>query len=561
MSSKTVVVVEDREAQRIGMVYALERRGFRARGAATVAEARQAIEELREEIDVMVLDMLLEDPAAINVTGADIGIQLQAEHPTWMPEYFIQSAHSKVNYYQLALRLGAATYLPKLKGEVDISEVIRHVRALALRRALRLERPQVADRLGAIYDSTKNLSTAVKVFCRDILKSEFDACLGAPYVLLLTDESGTHNFVTNTNLPLGHESIYTTLQAMAHGISNFSSPYEVTAEELRKLPKPVNENERRVHERLAGAAFIPLANIQFFRLSLGLLEPLSGEVLLEPLPRKVEFPEDTGKLAAVLAQYVRSTIVEHVLRILVHLDSQKRAMLKGTSRFCVFLGQDQQSIVEEGIANLDLKEGSETHYKLTNLADDLWDTGTILTNVANSDLKLNHPPLELRSLVDQAFQDLKETMHFPSVKFSIEGDCTIRAKSDDIYIALIRVLQWLVQRRIETPPETEQEIRVRCVSADNASQVIFEDQSLRLASKVREQLFMPFSISAVTPVGTKSLGPGLYLPLFLAKMLVEEKYGGGLDDRSDELEGEIGHRLVMSFPTPNRQQGKVNPRA
>ena len=539
MSSKTVVIVEDLEPQRISMVYALERRGFRAWGAATVAEARQAIEELREEIDVMVLDMMLDDPAARDMTGADIGIQLQAEHPTWMPEYFIQSAYSKVNYYQLALRLGAAAYLPKLKGDVEIGEVIRHVRALALRRALRLERPQVADRLGAIYDSTKNLSTAVRTFCSNILKGELEACLGAPYVLLLTDESGTHNFVTNTDLPVGHESVYTMLQAMAHGISNFSAPYEITTEELRKFPEPANETEQRIYSRLSGAAFIPLANIQFFRLSLG---------LLKPLPNEVKYPEDTGKLAAVLAQYVRSTIVEHILRILVHLDSQKRAMLKGTSRFCVFLGQDQQSIVEEGIAKTDLKEGSDTHYKLMNLADDLWDTGTILTNVANSDSKIDHPPLALRNLVEQAFHDLAETMHAPDVKFSIEGDCTIKAKSDDMYIAIIRVLQWLAQRRVETPPETEQEIHVRCGGGDNASHVIFEDRSLRLPNMVREQLFMPFSVSAATTLGTKSLGPGLYLPLFLAKMLVEEKYGGGLDDKSDELEGDIGHRLVMSFP-------------
>jgi signal transduction histidine kinase len=212
-----------------------------------------------------------------------------------------------------------------------------------------------------------------------------------------------------------------------------------------------------------------------------------------------------------------------------------------------------QSIVEEGVASSDLKEGSETHYKLINLADDLWDTGTILTNVANSDSKAEYPPLDLRALVEQAFQDIKETMRIAGVRFGVEGDCEIKAKPDDIYIAVIRVLQWLARRRLETPPETEQEISVRCAGGDNASRVIFEDRSLRLPSMVREQLFMPFSVSAVAPAGTKSLGPGLYLPLFLAKMLVEEKYGGWLDDRSDELEGDIGHRLVMSFPTLSRQ--------
>ena len=541
MQSKTVVIVEDKEPQRIGLLYALERRGFRARGAATAAEARQIINELGEEIDVMVLDMRLEDPTEPATTGADIGIQVQAEHPNWLPEYLIHSVYSEVDYYKLALRLGAASYLSK--SETDTGDVIRHIRALALRRALRLERPRVAEWLGLLSDSTKNLSMAVRKFCREILANELDACLGAPYVLLLTDESGTQNFATNTNLPLGYEPIYTTLQAMAHGISNFSVPYEVS---INQLPEPSNPNETKIRERLPRAAFIPLANVKIFRLSLG---------LLEPLPNETSYPEDTGKLAAVLAQYVRSTIVEHFLRILVHLDSQKKAMLKGTSRFCVFLGQDQQGIVEEGIVTSHLQEGSITHRKLINLANDLWETGTILANVANSDSKEEYATFELKELIDNAYKDLREIMNLREIKFSIEGSCQIKAKRDDMYIAVIRVLQWLAQRRIETPAEVEPEIRVHCTNGDGGPHAVFEDRSNRLPEKVREQLFMPFSVSVIPSTETRLLGPGLYLPLFLAKMLVEEKYGGWLDDRSDEVEGDLGHRIVMRFDASEKNAG------
>src|ERR1043165_5741503 len=111
MQKKTVVIVEDNESQRLALHTALERRGFRVKSAATVAEARKVIEELGEEIDVMVLDMRLEDPAEPDTTGADIGIALQDEHPTWLPEFLIHSAYALVNYYKLALRLGAAAYL------------------------------------------------------------------------------------------------------------------------------------------------------------------------------------------------------------------------------------------------------------------------------------------------------------------------------------------------------------------------------------------------------------------------------------------------------------------
>jgi hypothetical protein len=230
-------------------------------------------------------------------------------------------------------------------------------------------------------------------------------------------------------------------------------------------------------------------------------------------------------------------------------------MLKGTSRFCVFLGQDQQRIIEEGLIASDLSEGSETHQKLNNLAADLWATGTILTNVANSDPTDEYPSFELSDLIQKVLLDLTERMNVRDIKFILKGTCKVQAKPDDIYIAVIRVLQWLVQRRLETPPEVEQRISVHCVESeanDQPPHVVFEDRSYRLPTKVREQLFMPFSVAAVAPTNTKPLGPGLYLPLFLAKMLVEEKYGGFLNDRSDDLVGGTGHRLVMTFASQSQ---------
>ncbi|HEY9282878.1 MAG TPA: response regulator [Pyrinomonadaceae bacterium] len=540
MHSKTVVIVEDLEPQRTALRNKFERRGFRVGTAANVAEARRVIAELGEEIDVMVLDMRLEDPEAPDTTGADIGIEVQDQHPDWLPEYLIHSQFSEVNYYRLALRLGAAAYLSKL--ETNLEDVVRHVRALALRRALRLERPKVAEKLRVISESTKNLSVAVRRFCRELLAGELDACLGAPYVLLLTDEGGTQIFATNTDLPATYESFYTTLQAMAHGISNFSVPYKVSEEVMRKLPPPANDNEARIYERLPKAAFIPLANVKNFRLSLGLFEPEPG----------TKYPEDAEKLAIVLAQYVRSTIVEHFLRILVHLDSQKKAMLKSTSHLCVFLGQDQQGIIEEGLAAGDLREGGDAHRKLIMMADDLWQTGTILANVANSGSEEEYASFEVGELVEKAFRDLKERMNLRGVEFGVEGSCEVRAKQDDMYIAVIRVLQWLAQRRIETPPELDPRIWVRCARASGGSRVTFEDRSDRLPKKLREQLFMPFSVSVAAPVETEMRGPGLYLPLYLAQMLVEEKYGGVLDDKSDDLEGDVGHRLVMRFDSLDR---------
>jgi DNA-binding NarL/FixJ family response regulator len=545
MQRKTVVVIEDSEVQREALHHALERRDFRAVSAATVDEARRAMEELGEEIDVIVLDMRLEDPSEPAATGADVCIQIQDRHSDWLPEYLINSAIAQVDYYRLAMRLGAAVYLSKT--EASMADIIRHVRALALRRALRVERTRVAENLRAISDSTKNLSSSLRKLCREVLASEFDACLGAPYVLLLTDESGTRNFATNTDLSTGYEKIYATLQAMTYGITGFSSVYEVSGREIGGLSPPANPAEVKIYERLPGSAFVPLASIRNIRLSLGLLAPLPGEV---------KYPEDTAELARVLARYVKTSIVEHLLRILDYLESQKKAaILKSTSRLCLLLGKDQKDIVSQGIRTGHIQEDSNTHHKLDIMADDLWEMGTVLANVTDADFGDEYAHVEIKELVEAAISELNEKMYLRGIRFEVEGSCTVRANRDDMYVAVIRVMQWLAQRKMDTPDGVEPQINVQCLKADGVSQVIFEDRSQRLADKLREQLFMPFSVSLISPAETVLRRPAQYLPLYVAKMLIEEKYGGWLDDRSHEIPGDIGHRLVMRFDASGNDAG------
>lgn len=543
MHSKTVLVVEDEVSQRIPLKEKLKSRGFRAEAAGTVAEAYCIIETLGEEIDVMVLDMRLDDPDEPDTTGADIGIRVRDQHPDWMPEFLIRTVYSdEVNYYKLAVRLGAAAYLSK--GETELANVVRHVRVLALKRSLRMGRPQVMETLSSISLSTKNLSEAVERFCRGLLAREFNACLGAPYILLLTDERGTQNLATNTDLPTGFEKLYTTLQTMAHGISNRSMPYVISQQELSNLPAPVNAFESKTLERLSGAALLSLAIVKNFRLSLALFDPLPGEM---------EYPEDTEQLAAVLAQYVGPTIVEHFLSILVHLEAQKKAMLKSVSYLCLFLGQDQQTILEKAISTRDLAEGSEGHEKLAMMADDLWETGTMLNSAANNKPEENFTQFEISHLIEKAFDELRDVLPGDELTFNIEGSCRVKANPYDMEIAVKRLLQWLAQRRTETPADQRPEINVQCSERDDTSLIVFEDRSRRLPEKLREYLFEPFSTSVVLPAGRSGPGPGLYLPLYLAKVLVEEKYGGWLDDKSDQMEGEIGHRLVMRFTLAKKE--------
>jgi hypothetical protein len=89
----------------------------------------------------------------------------------------------------------------------------------------------------------------------------------------------------------------------------------------------------------------------------------------------------------------------------------------------------------------------------------------------------------------------------------------------------------------------------RRVSKEKESHVIFEDHSRRLPSNLREKLFSPFA----TPVfddGLENGGRGEILGPYLSKVLVEVESKGFLDDCSDELPGDFGHRFVMRFPQP-----------
>lgn len=539
MHKKNVTVIEDEEPKRRYLVRALERRGFRVRGAGTVSEARRVIRELGEATDVMVLDMRLDDPAEPATTGADIAIEARDENPLWMPEYLIVTAYPNItNYYQLALRLGAAAYLSR--GEVTQEETVRHIRALALKRALRVERPSVMAALSSISQSTKNLSEAVTRFCREMLMEELNSCLGSPYVLLLTDERGTQNVATNIDLPTGYGASYAAIQSMAQAITKLSSPYVVTKQDLIALPVPTGEDGGKFFARLPGAALLPLANVMNFSLSL---------VLLVPQPEESRHPEETGPLAAALAQHVRPSIIEHFLGILVHLDSQKKAVLKNISYFCLYIGQEQQRIIDEGVGGEELREGSGAHLSLQTMADDLRQTGSVLSGAAGGGAADTLPTLDMRALVERELEDLRELVAPSELNYRLEGSCRVRA-NEDISIALKRVLHWLAQRYLETSPALNPEIYVRCVGEEFDSLVVFEDRSERLSKELRKQLFEPFSTSDMFAARVGDAGPGIYLPLYLAKVLVEEQYGGRLTDESDEMDQKVGHRLVMRLNPP-----------
>lgn len=553
MGKKIVLIIEDATGLRMTYERELADRGFDVYSAATVKDARHMINELGKTIDVALLDMRLEnDPEEPNTNGAQLGLLLKKQCSNVIPEFLIRSAYADIGYFKSAFELEAAVYLSK--NDTYPADVIRHVRALMLRHRLKLENTTVIDELNRIAATSKDKTDSIKTFCKQVLAPNLSDCLGAPFILLLTDEQGTQVCAAAADLPVGHSRLYENLQGLAHANADLAVPYVFDP----RHPLAQEGNEAVKLESLEGAAFVSLASAGTYRLSLGILKPVPLE----------KFPEDPHELAKVVVKYVRPVVCDsfiHSLTRLVEaqLKTKRQTTLESMSQFCLFLGQDQLAMLDEGIAAGELSPESGIHQRLRMLAEDMEETGAILMNVAKSDSDSGSMRIDMPDLIAEVWSSLKTDWGLEDISLQLEGRCSVKADEQDIYIVVARVLQWLAQRKAATEPPQDPTITVRCESDESWSRLIFEDRSQRLPLRLRERLFEPFTLavpsarSVIAPHRSGDGGsdkgdraschrPG-YLPLYLAKILIEEKYGGYLEDKSTDMEGEIGHRLIMQL--------------
>jgi DNA-binding NarL/FixJ family response regulator len=497
-----------------------------------------------DTVDVLVLDMCLDDPKEPYTTSADVGVEFRARRPRWPPEVLIYSAFEKMDYYRLALKLGAAAYLSK--AEANEEEVIRHVRALALRHGLSDERPGAAEQISSIADTSRDRSEAVKRFCTEVLTPELTSCLDAPFAVLLTDERGTRCCANDFNIPEGHLPLYSILHALAQGQCNHSEPFVV---DIKMLSEPMSGYELEVLRKFEGAAFLPISVIGNACISVAMLK---GE-------EQSHRAEDPAALTSVLAQVMRPAVLENLVSLLsswAETNTRRNAVLRSTAQLCLFVAQEQQNIVS-GLTNA--QEGADTGQalqKLYALAEDLQQTGEILSGMAGDQIAPpggliggEHPQkFYMAEIIRSAAGDV--CGRAPEGTVRIDGDFEMRAAPDMLVLAASRLIQWFASRAIENTYGTAPTIQVRCAATDEGLEVAFEDRSRRLSSRLRQRMFSPFTQVFPPPrTSGRIAGPGLHLPLYLAKTLIEVNYRGLLEDRSDELEGDYGHRFVMRFPS------------
>jgi len=528
-AEEIILIIEDEDPQRIGIQIDFESRGLSVRGVKNVQDAREAFKELGEELAVMVLDMRLDDPQAPGVTGADLGLEVRAGKLRRLPEFLILSGHSQLEYYQRAIRLSVAAYLSKEDTSSD--QLIRHVRALLIRRNLSVDDHDVSRRIAQIAEKSQSVSEATAGFCSEILAPVLSRFLGAPHIILLGDGHSILAFQNGAKAPQELQPIYEKVEMAIYAKMNASEPFVIDSNILLEITG--DDIDAASTEGILGAVFLPLPFGHEIRLSIGIL------------PSDQPLAEAPKELALILSHYLHRSVLETLFYMLEqHLNFRARldaAQSLAYASSCI--ADDQLAILSDAVGDKEIRTDSESFRRLMSLSEELRDTGQTLMMLEGERSEAAPEPIEICSLV----LDVLEDLDVPLLKDRdiVRGDCLSIMPRDDLFIALSRVIQWFAQRLEEHPSS---KFHIICEETPEGASVTFEDSSPQLPLRLRQRLFSPFAQPAPAAKRERE-GVGRHFPLYLAKVLVELKHGGKLEDRSDELPENLGHKFAMSLPT------------
>ncbi|MCX7063054.1 MAG: hypothetical protein NT024_00460 [Proteobacteria bacterium] len=376
--------------------------------------------------------------------------------------------------------------------------------------------------------------------------------LGTPFVLLLTVDDRTYCYGGTEASLDGPQPGYGELQRFVYGTGRA----EPLAFNVRDFVEEKGVQYERALARFDKAAFVPLTTGEPVRLSLGLL----------PLPEDMPLREEPKLLARVLARYIRFAVVEQLLRLaaqhrdLVTQRETALAVAAAASRCCYFVGQEQCSILDRAEEETEPAVEDPRIPRLRSLAHDLHDAGNWLATIGREAEGVERPaePRENMPIADalkEAWQYLcaasAEESGLAKINeqmLQVEGDCEVRAYRDDLLYAFTKLLQWFAERLGEEAG-LGPALLATCEQTERGPQITLEDHSRRLPDELRAELFMPFAqFLPRRGMEPERKYPSAYLPLYLAKMLIEFRNHGALEDRSAEIAGECGHRFVIRFP-------------
>lgn len=567
--AKRVFVLEDQPNQLDTYVRILKLRGFEVEGAKNLEEVERVLKS-DEGFDLLLLDMNLKgDPRAIelNMYGSDMGRQLVNKQAAWPPEVVIMTAYSaKVDFWRKAFAVGASAFLEK--KDLSVEAIINHVYIMLLRRAVGLSNPRCKEVIDEVLSQGGRESGMLGEFFRRLVVPEFDACLGSPFIMVLehTDAAaeGAPGGATLREQIVeltGKASYYVQLQGI-------SGPFELNEEVFRLAPLPARNSSSEIflsaqlaglletdtqpdggvalNELLKEAAFIPLQLTPDVRLTLLLVKERTqrkGSEDLLPLP-----------LARLLAKYALDTLRMTLTNLIERWKNEqklKQVQLQELGRFCDYVGAEAKRITFGVRSEGFLPEENASFRRLDLLADELFEAGEFLDSLGRENV---YPPrrLILQEVVQKAWDGVAGGGAGSPGGLSFRGDCgaTVLAAEEELLFIFSRLLHWLVSFYEEGLGVTPR-VGVECRLEGSEVEIALESESIRLHKILRDSLFVPMTQRIDYERVLEGKGPKLFLSLYLTKSLLERRYQGSLDDSSDSLPGELGHRLVIRMPVIN----------
>ena len=545
-AQKRILVVENNETIREPLVSKLKYRGFYAMGTANVDQTRELVNRPGPYIDVVTLDMRLGDKKSPHPKGVDLGQEIREAQNELPPEFLVYSGITDPAYYEAALQLGTSAYMVKPTPEDELLAVIR---VLALRRALSPIRDEIGERIERIVESKYDVVTSITKVCTDVIRPEVNVCLQVPAVFLVSDHERTFYLTNEISLPTKSGNLYDVIQDRT--FDNDTCLFNLDPQALGEKALGKDPNALQT---LSGAAFVPLHSDGNIRLSIGILRAQQ--------PGALSAENDPARIGRVLSSYLRpqvSKLFTYLARIQgVMKKADRRAVLDHTSRFCLYVGQTQLDVLNEGAAADEHERTKPYFQKLKKLALDLQATGNEFSHLSSErsvESAVPATPVPVADVVRQAWDEVREQFFVERLEMVQRGEgFALALPEKDLFVAVLRVLQWMAQREDKVPAEiAAPTVEVEYARRGDRVEISFTDMSRQLGAQLREKLFEPFAHVATARLKTsedQSEEPGLYLPLYLARTLIAEKNSGSLEDRTEELrESKRGHRFVMSFPT------------
>lgn len=526
-----VFILEDSRSQRFALHESLDIRGFNVYSAGNVTEARFVIEMHGSTLDVVILDMRIEDPSAPRVTGVDLGQELLERYPSNRPEFLFHSAHDDLIFYQAALRLGAAAYLRKGDDRFDLAEVVRHVRGLALRRAIHLGGTGIEEAADEILDRASDEQQALNLFCREYLAPQIERWSGCDYVLLVADDRNTR--VLGSSLELGNMNISAVSALMALAATSGPSDDVISFDRGRLQGLKLDLTPMEL-EALSDAVFMPLTLSGKRKILLGLKAKRDGG------PQA----EDPRLLARIIRAFVPTAVMENLLQLIVRMGQRKEhvrnQVVRDNAAVCIRLSASQQRLIEQIALKVPKVQNVEEFIALIAQSEELRETGERLGAVSEGRASYDRKVFSsAQDAIQLAWRQIRVPSWLEDVKLSLpEGICKIPLTRDQARLVTYAILQWMVSHAVETRMGTP--ITVSCREQSGQVLLSFEDGTRRVMGELRRLMFDP----AATPVHPS--GAGL-LQLYQARVLVEARHGK-IMDRSDELKGDLGHRFVIQLP-------------